>query len=205
MGADLVQDALHEIEDADRLVEALEQAVVDGDESVQPEQIEHARALGRFARLRQRAAERKAAEQAAQAEADAFEKLLAEYLPGTEPVDAKVDALIAKAVPFLREAAGLIRERNRRVQAMAQHVPEPPYDARVQYNDPSRGWRHDAADRPELVGSAVPAWAAWFDLRGTEEGVQPVGVIVERLVERLYDVLGSTPHDIELVQAVRRA
>lgn len=57
----LLADADAEITEADALLTTLERRVVDGDDDVQPEQIEQARGLRRFAQLRREAAEKKAA------------------------------------------------------------------------------------------------------------------------------------------------
>ncbi|HSX68660.1 hypothetical protein [Nocardioides sp.] len=56
-----VYDAQNEAEEAEALLEALEERVREGDESVSPDEIATAERLGRFARLRVEAARRKAA------------------------------------------------------------------------------------------------------------------------------------------------
>ncbi|GAA3737985.1 hypothetical protein HDA32_005364 [Spinactinospora alkalitolerans] len=58
--SDPVADAEHEAAEAEHLVEALEERVRDGDDSVTPEQVEQQRGLSHFARLRVEAARRKA-------------------------------------------------------------------------------------------------------------------------------------------------
>lgn len=57
----LVSDAEQEAAEADALIEALEERVREGDDTVTPDQIEAQRGVSRFARLRADAARRKAA------------------------------------------------------------------------------------------------------------------------------------------------
>ncbi|WP_432104877.1 hypothetical protein [Streptomyces sp. bgisy091] len=93
----LLADAAAEVAEADALLTTLERRVIDGDDQVQPEQIEHARGLRRFAELRKQSAEKKAAklrqEKAEQKRLAALaeaRRLLDEYSP--QRIAAKVDA-----------------------------------------------------------------------------------------------------------------
>jgi len=84
--SDPVATARQEAADAESLVAALEERVRTGDDDVTPEQIASARELGRFAKLRIEAANRKAeqarAEQLAKYQAEALAKIRAEAAEG---------------------------------------------------------------------------------------------------------------------------
>lgn len=130
--AEVIAQADIEIQEAEQLAAELEDRVREGDETVGYEQVERARGLMGFARLRREAAEKKAARLEAQAAAAARQAVIDAHLPALEVYDStKVDKLRAEAERKLKEAAALIDERNGHIAALAELADGPgnPYNA----------------------------------------------------------------------------
>jgi hypothetical protein len=102
----ILADAQAAIAEADKLAADLEQRVREGDESVTPDDIRSAKDAGLFARLRLESRQKKAAELAAQREADARAALIARHLPVLQDVQAKIDPLVDEAVAKIEAALG---------------------------------------------------------------------------------------------------
>ncbi len=101
------------------LVAALEDRVREGDESVSPDEIESARSLVRFARLRMDAAVRREARDDADRKAAALAKLRAEF----GPLQAEYAALDASRSPVVAALREIIADfRRRAVAADAAYV-----------------------------------------------------------------------------------
>ncbi len=130
------QDAAAEAAEAEQLVATLEERVLDGDDDVQPEQIEAQRSLSRFAGLRAEAAHRKV--QRAQAARQAA-------------LIADLDAAVTAAVkPGGKCSAPPPGRRARRCQRRSRRGTPPRPPAR-----PSRtGTRRTAQRRPPADGAA---------------------------------------------------
>lgn len=131
--AEVIAQADSEFREAEQLATELENRVRDGDESVGYEQVERARGLMGFARLRREAAERKAARLEAQAAQAVRQAVVDAHLPALQAFDsAKVEKLRADAERKLEEAANMIAERNGHIAALAElaegpgnpHAPE---------------------------------------------------------------------------------
>lgn len=119
--AEVIAQADSEFEEAEQLASELENRVRDGDESVGYEQVERARGLMGFARLRREAAEKKAARLEAQAAQAARQAVIDAHLPALQAFDsAKVEKLRAEAERKLLEAARLINTRNAHIAALAE-------------------------------------------------------------------------------------
>lgn len=173
---DIIRAADEEIESARRLEATLEDAVRNGDESVEPEQIEKARGLKRFAELRREAAQKKAARLAElQAEAD-FKALLDEHVTGAEGLLEQVDPLLAQARELIDQALALTRDHDRHVLILARA-------AKSEGNE----WRPE--DDPELVGNGQLSDWAWFKARGVRGEVLGAGGVLTRLLK---------PYEMEL-------
>jgi len=129
--AEVIAQADIEIQEAEQLAAELENRVREGDETVGYEQVERARGLMGFARLRRQAAEKKAAKLEAQAAAAARQAVIDAHLPALQAFDAaKVDKLRAEAERKLKEAATMIGERNGHIAALAELAEGPgnPYN-----------------------------------------------------------------------------
>ncbi|MFF9215503.1 hypothetical protein [Streptomyces viridosporus] len=97
---------------ADVLAE-LEERVRSGDETVTPEEVEHARGLARFAELRKVAAERRAAAEREQQQAAAREQALAEARAIlAEVTDDDVTAAVEAAGEAMARLRAVVRARN---------------------------------------------------------------------------------------------
>lgn len=119
--AEVIAQADSEIQEAEQLATELENRVREGDESVGYEQVERARGLMGFARLRREAAEKKAARLEAQAASAARQAVIDTHLPALKAFDAaKVEKLRAEAERKLVEAASLINARNAHIAALAE-------------------------------------------------------------------------------------
>ena len=99
-----------EHDSAVELVAALEERVREGDESVSPDEIESARSLVRFARLRMDAAVRREAREDADRKAAALAKLRAEFGP-LQAEYAALESSSSSAVAALREIIADFRRR----------------------------------------------------------------------------------------------
>lgn len=121
--AEVIAQADSEIQEAEQLATELENRVREGDETVGYEQVERARGLMGFARLRREAAEKKAARLEAQAAAAARQEVIDAHLPALRAFDfAKVEKLRAEAERKLMEAARLINDRNDHIAGLAQLI-----------------------------------------------------------------------------------
>lgn len=117
-----VATAEREAREAVALVDALEKRVVDGDESVQPDEIEQARSLGRFAKLRAAATAQKAAKAKHAAWLRACGEIRAEieaYAPG---VGTKMAAKLQAAEQAIAEVIAAAHDHNTRVRAWRQRM-----------------------------------------------------------------------------------
>lgn len=119
--AQIVADADQEITDAEDLVDALEQRVQDGDETVDADQVEKARGLARFARLRKVAAEKKAAALEETQRAAEFEDFVSKTLAGIAAsiTDEEIDAEEQKIAVQIKALDDRVMARNRLVYALA--------------------------------------------------------------------------------------
>jgi hypothetical protein len=139
---ELVEDAEQEAREAAALAETLEERVRDGDESVGPEQLEKARSLAGFLRLRQEAAARKAERAREAARLKACEELAAEveaYSTDNGPRYAELRQDVVDAVTAFTTALG---DRNERIQEWLRRATElgVPTAPRAQREHGRLGW-----------------------------------------------------------------
>lgn len=121
---DRLAEAKQEACDAAELVAALEQRVVDGDDTVSPEELAARKSLAEFAALRVKAAKRKqaqASQEMTEAEIDALgEEALAHIKLGAT----KLHAASEKAYEALLEVYAIAAERDQRQASLARRVQE---------------------------------------------------------------------------------
>jgi hypothetical protein len=139
---DQVRDAEQEAAEAEALAEALEEAVRSGDESVGPDDVERAKALGRFARLRQVAAARKADAAREAARLKDCRELAAEITKESAGGGSRYADLAQGAIDALDDFVAALLERNERIEvwtrrAGALGVPE---SATQQADHGALGW-----------------------------------------------------------------
>jgi hypothetical protein len=143
----IVADADTEAHEAAELATALEERVKDGDETVTPAELENARQLRGFAKLRQEAAARKAAKAREAERQRQLAELKAEILQEPNEVKAELAELLHTAEDALMAFADRAAEHNGRVtvwhqRMMALGVPTP--QAPVPLAEHARmGWRGD--------------------------------------------------------------
>lgn len=137
----IVSDAEQEAAEAEKLVETLEEAVKSGDDSVTFEQVEKARGLLSFVRLRHEGATRKAAKAA------------------HERDTAAAKAAVANAVKLVRDLPGNAPELSTLEDAAVAAV-RAYFDAATSMHDEIRAAVsaiNDATDRAAELGLATPA------------------------------------------------
>ena len=125
----IIANAQQEEREAAALVTTLEEKVRDGDESVTFEEVEKARGLLSFVRLRQEAARRKAAKAQEAARLAACDALYADILSHAEGEGAEFSKILQTAVDALAAFHDAVDARNERVrgywqQASALGIPE---------------------------------------------------------------------------------
>lgn len=171
----ILADADKEIADADTLVASLEQAVQDGDESVDADQIEKARGLAKFARLRRAAAEKKAAELHAKTLADEFDAFMTENLNGIA-ASITLDDIhteLGKVADTIADLYDRIMTRNRYVYAIARR------------GDPVNTYEHTPAAKA-LEGSGMFApTVARFNFHEHQHSVYSLNRLMEDLTNEL--------------------
>jgi hypothetical protein len=121
---DQVQDAEQEAAEAEALAEALEERVRDGDPKVGPEDIERAKALGRFARLRQTAAVRKADSAREAARFKDCQDLAWEIEAFTKGNGTRYAELLRDVEASIGAFVGAVDERNDRVRSWRTRMQE---------------------------------------------------------------------------------
>lgn len=127
-----VRQAEREAAEAAALVDALEKRVVDGDDTVTADQIENARSLGRFAKLRAQATANKAERHRAAARLRACHELRAEiegYKPGSGQQLAKLLSDAEAAITAFVTAA---QERNETISVWRERM----FDLKVSHANP---------------------------------------------------------------------
>ncbi|MCA4132943.1 hypothetical protein [Arthrobacter sp. M4] len=112
----IIADAKREAAEAEQLVSALEEKVRSGDDSVTFEEVERARGLLGFVRLRQEAAKRKAEAAREAARIDACEALNADITAQVKGDGAKFSKQLKTAVDALRELYEAAEARNENVR-----------------------------------------------------------------------------------------
>ncbi|GAP57303.1 hypothetical protein AHiyo1_01280 [Arthrobacter sp. Hiyo1] len=125
----IIADAEQEAKEAESLVHTLEEAVKSGDESVTFEQVEKARGLLSFVRLRKEAATRKAAAAKEAARLDACEALKADIVAHAQGDGKAFSKHLRTAVDALGAFHDAVEERNARIReyrdrAIALGIPE---------------------------------------------------------------------------------
>lgn len=119
-----VQTAEQEAAEAEALIGALEQKVIDGDESVTVEQIEQQRGLSRFAKLRAAAAQRKAERHRQAARLRACDELRREVEESAANAGKKLAKLLRDAEKATRVFVEAMDERNRQLYGWHQRATE---------------------------------------------------------------------------------
>ncbi|MCW2496593.1 hypothetical protein [Jatrophihabitans sp.] len=117
---DPIAQAKQEAADAAELAQTLEDRIREGDESVTPEELANAESLGKFARLRVEAAERKVASELADA-ALARGRKLAKDLEAVESEDATLVEAWLDAVKTMRALGEAVAARKARI---GEHIGE---------------------------------------------------------------------------------
>lgn len=112
----IIADAEQEAREAAELVATLEEKVRDGDEAVTFEEVEKARGLLSFVRLRQEAARRKAAKAQEAARLAACEALHAEIQDHAKSEGAELAKQLKGIVDAMRAFSDAVEARNNRVQ-----------------------------------------------------------------------------------------
>jgi hypothetical protein len=120
----IIADAEQEATEAEQLVTTLEEAVRSGDDSVTFEQVDKARGLLSFVRLRKEAAKRKAAAAKEAARLQACEALNTEIAARTKGDGDKFSKHLRAAVQALRDLYDAVDDRNTAVHGFRQRAGE---------------------------------------------------------------------------------
>lgn len=112
----IIADAEQEAREAENLVNTLEEKVRSGDDSVTFEEVEKARGLLSFVKLRKEAAKRKASEATEAARLAACEDLNAEIAARVKGDGKEFSKQLATAVEALRRFHDAVEERNEKVR-----------------------------------------------------------------------------------------
>jgi hypothetical protein len=121
-GAATVHAAEQEAQEATALVEALEEKVRDGDDAVTPEELASARELGRFARLRAEAAQRKADRARQAARLAACEELRREIEQYADGSGERFAELLRDVETAVRAFIGAVEQRNTHLRTWRQRM-----------------------------------------------------------------------------------
>lgn len=166
---EIIAKAAREVAEAEALEATLEQRVIEGDETVGPEQVEAARGMRKFALLRKQAAERKAAALAEKLAAAEFDAFLTEHAPYLTGRDEKLEALLVQARALIDQALEISTEYDRHIAALA-----------VRADTVGNEW-HPETD-PRLIGSPRPFEYAWAAVDGVRAEVLTAGGVLQRLL-----------------------
>ena len=118
----IIADAEQEAREAENLVNTLEEKVRSGDDSVSFEEVEKARGLLSFVRLRKEAAKRKAAAATEAARLAACDALNAEIAARVKGDGKRFSGLLTTAVEALRVFHDAVDERNTSVRAFRKRA-----------------------------------------------------------------------------------
>ncbi|MFF0243962.1 hypothetical protein ACWEU6_05165 [Streptosporangium sandarakinum] len=163
-----VRAAEQEAAEAEQLVQALEQRVIDGDEDVTPDQIASARELGRFAQLRTEATRRKAAK----AKEAARLAAIAELADDVRAHDVDQEAIVAavdEVDQALRKLIDLTGAHNERVAAWRVRCAE---------------LEVPASPCPD-GGLSCPRYGGGVEVGGKQVNPIPAGSLVSAVVHRV--------------------
>ena len=162
-----------EVEEADKLASALEDAVRRGDDTVTLEDLDAAQKRTKWARLRRDGAEKKATARALELAREEYKQVLNVNLPAaTADTAEEIEALLSQARPFLAQALELIGDQNRALYKVAAYA-----SAGDSYRE--------AGDGLEGQASGTVPGISWFAINGARYDYTPATEVVRALLRPL--------------------